>query len=68
MFMFGVRRFSTKGNLYSTLNEFALFKKKYEEVMPNKTLQIVDMSQGASSTIYYKVEERKTPQRCYDYR
>ena len=58
MFIFNVKKFQTGAELNKLINQFQEFKKSYEEVMPRKTLEIVDMRVGMCDTIYYKVKER----------
>ena len=58
MFIFNVKKFQTGADLDKLIKQFQEFKKSYEEVMPGKTLEIVDMRVGACDAIYYKVKEK----------
>ena len=58
MFIFNVKKFQTGADLDKLITQFLEFKKHYEEAMPGKTLEIVDMRVGACDAIYYKVKEK----------
>ena len=46
MFILNVKKFQTGADLDKLIKQFQEFKKSYEEVMPGKTLEIVDMRVG----------------------
>ena len=58
MFIFNVKKFKTGADLDKLIKQFQEFKKSYEEIMPGKTLEIVDMRTGMCDVIYYKVREK----------
>ena len=58
MFIFNVKKFQTGADLDKLINQFREFKKSYEEIMPRKTLEIMDMRVGTCDAIYYKVKEK----------
>ena len=59
MFIFNVKKFQTGADLDKLIKQFQEFKKSYEEIMPGKTLEIVDMRTSMCDAIYYKVREKK---------
>lgn len=58
MFILNIKKFQTGAELDKLIKQFKEFKKSYEEIMPGKTLEIVDMRSGICDTIYYKVKEK----------
>ena len=58
MFILNVKKFQTGADLDKLIKQFQEFKKSYEETMPGKTLEIVDMRVGVCDAIYYKVKEK----------
>ena len=58
MFKVNVRKFQTGAELNELIKQFQEFKKSYKEIMPGKTLEIVDMKIDICDAIYYKVKEK----------
>ena len=58
MFILNVKKFQTGADLDKLIKQFQEFKKSYEEAMPGKALEIVDMRVGMCDAIYYKVKEK----------
>ena len=51
MFILNVKKFQTGADLDKLIKQFQEFKKSYEETMPGKTLEIVDMRTGMCDAI-----------------
>ena len=59
MFILNIRKFQTGADLDKLLSRFFEFKEHFEEAMPGKTMEIVDIKFGLCDAIYYRVKEKK---------
>lgn len=60
MFILNIKKFQTGADLDKLLSQFFEFKEHFEEAMPGKTLEIVDIRFGLCDAIYYKVTKEQT--------